>query len=216
MDHEEALKRLRAAEERLQLLLSPGAIERESLREAIAAVTELARVALEELRIIRRERIEGLAAVIGTLRSHRASIEVEIPGAPGRGAATILVIENEAAVRKVATRILERAGFQVLAAADGVAGVALFRERAREIDAVVLDMTMPHMSGEEAFRQLRQVAPDVRVVLTSGYLAAEVTSRFAGEGLAGFLEKPFTPQQLVERVHAALDATKEVDSIRGF
>jgi PAS domain S-box-containing protein len=175
----------------------------------------------------------GLAAVIGILRSHRAAIKVYsevgrgstfrvlFPAVEGaaeslrgtgplqatwRGSGTILVVDDDEAVRNVSKRILERAGFRVLVAVDGVDGIAVFREHQREVRAVLLDVTMPRMGGEETFRQLRQLVPEVRVVLSSGYSAQEATSRFAGKGLAGFVEKPFTPQELIERLRAVLDA----------
>jgi signal transduction histidine kinase/CheY-like chemotaxis protein len=175
----------------------------------------------------------GLAAVIGILRSHRAAIKVYsevgrgstfrvlFPAVEGaadslrgagplqtawRGSGTILVVDDDEAVRNVSKRILERAGFRVLVAVDGVDGIAVFREHQSEVRAVLLDVTMPRMGGEEAFRQLRQLAPEVRVLLSSGYSAQEATSRFAGKGLAGFVEKPFTPQELIERLRAVLEA----------
>jgi nitrogen-specific signal transduction histidine kinase/ActR/RegA family two-component response regulator len=175
----------------------------------------------------------GLAAVIGILRSHRAAIKVysevgrgstfrvlfpAVDGSPDairaagaptvvwRGSGTILVVDDDEAVRNVAKRILERAGFRVLVAVDGIDGLAVFREHTSEIGVVLLDVTMPRMGGEETFRQLRQLAPEVRVVLSSGYSAQEATSHFAGKGLAGFVEKPFTPQELLERVRAVLEA----------
>jgi CheY-like chemotaxis protein len=175
----------------------------------------------------------GLAAVIGILRSHRAAIKVysevgrgstfrvlfpAVDGPPAsvrdsssagkawRGSGTILVVDDDEAVRNVAKRILERAGFRVLVAVDGIDGLAVFREHTSEIGVVLLDVTMPRMGGEEAFRQLRQLAPEVRVVLSSGYSAEEATSHFAGKGLAGFVEKPFTPPELIERIRAVLEA----------
>jgi PAS domain S-box-containing protein len=175
----------------------------------------------------------GLAAVLGILRSHRAAIKVyseegrgstfrvlfpavegaadALRGATGpsegwRGTGTILVVDDDESVRTVAKRILERTGFRVLVAADGVEGVTMFRAYRGEIRAVLLDVTMPRMGGEEAFRQLRQIAPDVRVLLSSGYSEHEATSRFAGKGLAGFVEKPFTPPELVEHLRAVLEA----------
>jgi PAS domain S-box-containing protein len=126
-----------------------------------------------------------------------------------RGSGLILVVDDDEAVRNVSKRILERSGFRVLVAVDGVDGLAVFREHQSEVRAVLLDVTMPRMGGEETFRKLRQLAPDVRVLLSSGYSAQEATSRFAGKGLAGFVEKPFTPQVLVEHLRAVLEAPPE-------
>jgi len=64
------------------------------------------------------------------------------------------------------------------------------------VDLVILDLTMPLLSGEEVFGQLRRLSPKVRVLLSSGYNEAETTNRFAGKGLAGFIQKPYTPSEL--------------------
>ncbi|WP_143144883.1 hybrid sensor histidine kinase/response regulator [Mariprofundus micogutta] len=113
-----------------------------------------------------------------------------------------LVIDDEESVREVAEAMLEDMGYQVLKACDGIEGLAAYRERCDEIGIVLLDMTMPRMNGEECFRQLRQIDPDVCVLLSSGYNEQEATSRFAGKGLAGFIQKPYTPQQLSEKIDA--------------
>lgn len=70
--------------------------------------------------------------------------------------------------------------------------VKVFLEHADEIACVLLDLTMPHMDGEEAFREIRRLRPGVKVVLCSGYNEQDATQRFAGSGLAGFIQKPFT------------------------
>ena len=181
----------------------------------------------------------GLPAVLGILRSHRGAIKVY--SEPGRGstfrvlfpaanggpesirprtppaerpqeAGWILVVDDDEAVRSVAKRVLERAGFQVLTAVDGVEGVEVFGAHKEKIRAVLLDVTMPRMGGEETFRRLRQMAPEVRVLLSSGYSEQEATSVFAGKGLAGFLEKPFTTASLLERLRSVLDPPPKVDT----
>jgi CheY-like chemotaxis protein len=101
--------------------------------------------------------------------------------------------------------MLERLGFAVVTAGDGQEAVSVYRARADEIACVVLDLTMPRMDGEEAFRELRQVRPDVRVILSSGYNEQEVTQRFAGKGLAGFLEKPYRLETLRAQLRRVLD-----------
>ena len=173
----------------------------------------------------------GLAAVLGILRAHRGAVKVYsevgrgttfkmlLPAVEGAadlvdmasraerrqvGDGTILVVDDEESIRNVTRRILERWGFKALLASDGVEGVELFRAHKDEIRAVVLDVTMPRMGGEETFRQLRQIQPTVKVLLSSGYSEQEATSRFAGKGLAGFLEKPFRPQDLIDRLQAML------------
>jgi len=117
----------------------------------------------------------------------------------------ILVVDDDDTVRAVTRRILERSGFEVLLAVDGADGVETYRANPG-IDLVLLDMTMPRMDGEETFRELRRVDPDVRVILTSGYNEQDATDRFAGKGLAGFIQKPYRPQELMERIFATLSS----------
>ncbi|QFG03705.1 PAS domain S-box protein [Tepidiforma bonchosmolovskayae] len=175
----------------------------------------------------------GLAAVLGIVRSHRGAIKLST--APGRGTtftilfpaagppappgpapapetastplprAVILVVDDDETVRAVTRRMLELSGFTVLLAADGAEAVALYRERPG-IDLVLLDLTMPAMDGEETFRELRRLDPGVRVILTSGYSEQDAADRFAGTGLAGFIQKPYRPQDLIETVRAALQS----------
>ena len=87
--------------------------------------------------------------------------------------------------------MVEIAGFSVLTANDGEEAVRMYREHQDEIACVLLDLTMPKMGGEETFRAIRQISPDVRVILSSGYSEETATGRFAGLGLAGFIQKPY-------------------------
>jgi CheY-like chemotaxis protein len=89
----------------------------------------------------------------------------------------------------------------VLVAADGVAGVNAFREHADEIVAVVLDLTMPNMSGDEALRQIRDVRPDVPILVTSGFPEPAAAERLGGP-LTHFVQKPFSPAVLILAVQA--------------
>ena len=75
---------------------------------------------------------------------------------------------------------------------------------ADKIDLVLLDMTMPVMGGDEAFRQMKTIHPDVRVLLSSGYNEVEAIRRFTGKGLAGFIQKPYSAMTLAEKVRTAL------------
>ncbi len=120
------------------------------------------------------------------------------------GSGTILVIDDEDSVRRAARSILEHYGYQVVLAADGKAGIDLFRKMRDDIALVLLDMTMPVMSGEETLARLKTIRADVRVILSSGYNEAEVTRPFVGQELAGFIQKPFTSASLAQQVASAL------------
>jgi DNA-binding NtrC family response regulator len=120
-----------------------------------------------------------------------------------RGEGTVLVVDDEPMVRDVAEAILVRIGLSVVQAPDGDDAVRLFAAEPDRFAVVLLDLTMPRLSGAETFRQIREIRPDARVILMSGYSEQEASGSFAGKGLAGFLEKPFSTQALgdaVERV----------------
>jgi two-component system cell cycle sensor histidine kinase/response regulator CckA len=84
--------------------------------------------------------------------------------------------------------------------------VEVFRNRAAELSAVVLDMNMPRMDGAEAFRQMHRIAPGVPVILTSGFDEQESVSQFTGAGLAGFIQKPYRMKALIQKIEAAIAA----------
>jgi PAS domain S-box-containing protein len=169
----------------------------------------------------------GLAATQGIVRGHRGGLRVV--SAPGAGTTftllfpaslesvderhalasasprdLVLVVDDEEAVREVINSVLEFAGFDTLVAKDGSTAVQLFRENGGEIGLVLLDLSMPGLSGEQTFEELRRLDPTVRVLLSSGYSEAEATRRFVGRGLAGFIQKPYRPEQLVDAVRRAL------------
>jgi CheY-like chemotaxis protein len=134
------------------------------------------------------------------------TLQVSAPISPGwRGTGTILVVDDEAYIRGVATRALENAGFTVLTAANGKEAVAAFREHAKSVRAVLLDLTMPQMDGAATMIQLRQIQPDVRVVLSSGYTEEDATRRFSDRDLVSFLQKPYALSDLIAAVRTALE-----------
>jgi two-component system cell cycle sensor histidine kinase/response regulator CckA len=177
----------------------------------------------------------GMAAVLGIVRGHKGLISVnsevdkgttfrvlfpasqegsaaayarskgETGNEAWSGRGTILVADDEESVRLVARRMLERFGFSVLTAADGREAVQVFREHADEIACVLLDLTMPFLDGEQVFREMRAIRPDVKAILTSGYNEQEATERFGGKGLSGFLQKPFQQESLSEMLRETLE-----------
>jgi two-component system cell cycle sensor histidine kinase/response regulator CckA len=173
----------------------------------------------------------GLAAVLGIVRSHHGTIEIdaalergtrirvlfplldpELPASvaarpievdwTGRG--TVLVADDDEGARTFTSEVLERAGFKVVRASDGREAVEQFRAHSEEIVIVLLDRTMPAAGGEVAFREISALEPDVRIVLVSGYSEESTARLFAGRGFAGFLQKPFLPEVLLEKVGQVL------------
>jgi signal transduction histidine kinase/CheY-like chemotaxis protein len=120
------------------------------------------------------------------------------------GQETILLVDDEALVRNLGRTILERFGYHVLLANDGQDALDVYRRQQRPIDLVVLDLTMPRLSGREALRQLREIDPAVRILYASGYSAEHLTAE-DHEHSCGFVSKPYRPEDLAHAVRAALD-----------
>ena len=116
----------------------------------------------------------------------------------------VLVVDDEPAVRDTVQRILEWAGFQVWVAPDGASALRVFQEQAGLVDVVLLDLSMPGMGGEEVFKDLIAVRPDVRVVLSSGYDEQDAIQRFTTPGLVGFIQKPYRAEALISKLRSAI------------
>jgi len=121
-----------------------------------------------------------------------------------RGSGTVLVVDDEEALRAMAGSALCRLGFKVLEAQDGQEALEVFEANREEIHLILMDLTMPRMNGEEAFRELRRAGARIPIILSSGFGPEETLQRFTGKGLAGFLQKPYRFQSLVDAVREAL------------
>ena len=177
----------------------------------------------------------GLAAASGIVRGHRGALKVF--SSPGQGTTfrvllpaaasaqpkaverrvksdlsgqgTVLVVDDEPVVRKTAQISLERYGYTVVTAEDGREGVERFRELHSQLRVVLLDMTMPVMNGEEALEHMRGIDSRVPAILSSGYNEVEAIRRFAGKGLAGFLQKPYTAAALAAKIQSVLSEAED-------
>ena len=173
----------------------------------------------------------GLAAVLGIVRGHGGALRVyselgrgstfrivlplsasspvraEDPETDWSGTGRILVVDDDAMVRTVARRLLESFGLTVVEATGGAEAITMFVDEAETIDGILLDLTMPDVGGAQVFRAVRAIRPDVPVVLMSGYHEDEASAAFDGQGLAGFVQKPFTPADLSRRMRVALGSS---------
>ncbi len=174
----------------------------------------------------------GLSAIQGILRGHRAGLKVY--SEPGRGTSfqvylpatsaprpqaalvhsdpsdvvlcgRVLLVDDEDSILEVTAKALERLGFEVATAADGREAVELFSQGPEAFRLALVDLTMPRMDGRECFKALRALRPDLPVVLCSGFSEQESVKAFLGEGLAGFIQKPYSMgtlrKALIEALH---------------
>ncbi len=118
---------------------------------------------------------------------------------------TILIVDDEESIRETAAAMLEDMGFDTLTAMDGWDGVEVYRQHQQEIVAVLLDMIMPKLDGKGCFNELYRINEHVKVILSSGYNETEAVSRFDGEQLAGFIQKPYLPEVLEETMRSVTE-----------
>ncbi|HWC96490.1 MAG TPA: PAS domain S-box protein [Candidatus Sulfopaludibacter sp.] len=171
----------------------------------------------------------GLAAVAGIVRGHKGAITVSSELGKGsrfltlfpassdpacaraahvaasqRPAGTVLVVDDEAVVRQMARAALERHGYAVAVADSGLHAIELLQQNPARYSLILLDLSMPGMTGVQTLPALRRARPEIPVLITSGYSEAQTLSLFAGQNVSGFLQKPFTSQVLITKIGDAL------------
>jgi len=174
----------------------------------------------------------GLASAYGIIKNHNGIIDVESKIGEGttftvslpaskkmvqkeadqegeilRGPETVLLVDDENMIIEVGAEILEALGYNVLTARNGPEAIEVFRANKDSVDIVVLDMIMPGMGGGDAYDQLREVDPDVKVLLSTGYSLRGEASEILKRGCNGFIQKPFNIKMLSQKLREILDST---------
>ena len=172
----------------------------------------------------------GLASVYGIIKGHDGYIDVEsekgqgttfkiyLPASSGKiletvkmpdllvkGTGTILLVDDEEEVLKVGKKFLKAMGYQVLTARDGKEAIEVHQKHKQSIDLVLLDIIMPYMKGGEVFDRLKEINPNVKVLLSSGYSIDGEATKILERGGKGFIQKPFDIKQLSQSIRVILD-----------
>lgn len=121
---------------------------------------------------------------------------------------TILVVDDESMALVLIKRLLGEAGYHVVTAQSGFEALDLFRRQPLAFHLVLLDLTMPFMDGEETFQRLREIRPNIPVLLCTGFIQRNRLDRLMKDGIAGFLRKPLAPDEIVEHVRNVLASLK--------
>jgi PAS domain S-box-containing protein len=173
----------------------------------------------------------GLAAVHGTVVSHHGAIQVDsevgkgttmtlyLPlsrqetqeatrrGEPAAGTparARIFIVDDEASLRESTAKLLRLRGYEVVTANDGRDAVEYYRKAWQSLDLVILDMNMPEMNGRDAFIAMRQINPDIKTILATGYSLDSNAQEILDEGVLSYIQKPFRVRELIEHMEQAL------------
>ncbi|MBW1707631.1 MAG: PAS domain S-box protein [Deltaproteobacteria bacterium] len=173
----------------------------------------------------------GLASVYGIIKNHGgfinvysekgegATFNIYLPasesGVSGRmkeisedvrhGSETVLFVDDEEMIIEVGEQLIEGLGYRVLTARSGKEAIEIYRENKDQIDMVILDMIMPDMGGGEAYDRLKEIDPDVKVLLSSGYSINAQSAEIVNRGCNGFIQKPFNMKQLSRKFRGVLD-----------
>jgi CheY-like chemotaxis protein len=176
----------------------------------------------------------GLSMVYGIIHNHGGYIDLKsevgqgttfelfLPAVPGivieevpplsqrqsahKGSETILVVDDEEMIRQLGADILEDIGYKILFASQGEEAIEIYQSSGEKIDLVILDVVMPGIGGKETFLALKELNPDIKVLLSSGYSTDGGVGEILKEGVGGFIQKPYRDEELIKKVREILDS----------
>ncbi len=172
----------------------------------------------------------GLASAYGIIKGHGGYVDVDSKKGQGstfsiylpaserraqeavktverltKGTGTVLLVDDEEVIIEVGKELLETMGYRVLIAKDGEEAIAIYKKHLDDIDIVVLDMVMPNMGGGKAYDRMKEINPEIKVLLSSGFSINGEASEILARGCNGFIQKPFTMKELSGRVSKILE-----------
>jgi CheY-like chemotaxis protein len=174
----------------------------------------------------------GLASAYGIMKAHGGYIDVDSRKGQGttfsiylpasekeieevvrhtdrliRGSETVLLVDDEDTIREVGQELLEAMGYRVLMASDGKEAIELYKKDRNDIDMVLLDMVMPNMGGGDAYDRMKEINPDIKVLLSSGFSIDGEATQILERGCNDFIQKPFTMKELSRKIREILAKT---------
>jgi DNA-binding response OmpR family regulator/signal transduction histidine kinase len=145
---------------------------------------------------------------VSDLKPSEMNSEVETGSNKNVGSGTVLVIDDEEAIRRMLIKTLSYVGYDVLEASSGKEGIQLYQENIEKVSVVILDVIMPEMDGVKVYKELKKIHPDVAVLISTGYASNKQTIALKEMGVEGFLKKPYKQSELVKAVHNILNPSK--------
>ncbi len=175
----------------------------------------------------------GLAVVYGVIKGHRGFIHVESEEKQGAtfsiylpisllevaptthpqeepvespgGNETILLVEDEPLLLDLMKLVLEEKGYRVATAVDGLQALEVYHKNVDTIDLVLSDMGLPRLGGWETFQRMRDINPNLKVILASGFVHPELKAEMISQGAKDFIQKPYVPSKILQRIREVLD-----------